>query len=148
MRRIVLGDFGVGSNKYLHGLGETQKSFLPDPYIAGCRIYRTGDYGRLNSRGLLAIEGRISGYTQIKLRGFRIELAEIEHVLVKEGKLVDAVVTLREDSFPTAHVVFGQEREATSCERINKLRARLPLYLPSYMCPSIIVSINEFSLQG
>jgi hybrid polyketide synthase/nonribosomal peptide synthetase ACE1 len=145
---IVLGGAGVDANEYLHSPEQTAKAFLPDPFAVGRRMYRTGDYGRLDSRGFLAIEGRIAGDTQVKLRGFRIELTEIERVMAKEGALVQAVVTLREDSFLAAHVVFERGKQAYSSEFIDKLRARLPFCLPLYMCPSIIVSLNEMPLTA
>ncbi|RDL30421.1 uncharacterized protein BP5553_10299 [Venustampulla echinocandica] len=145
---IMLGGAGVDANEYLHSPEQTAKAFLPDPFTVGRRMYRTGDYGRLDSRGLLTIDGRITGDTQVKLRGFRIELTEIERVMVKEGALVQTVVTLREDSFLAAHVVFEKEKQAYSCELIGKLRSRLRLCLPPYMCPSIIVSLNEMPLTA
>lgn len=138
----------MDENEYLHDPEQTRKKFLPDQLAAGGRMYCTGDYGRLSSRGLLTIEGRISGDTQVKLRGFRIELTEIERVMVKEGGLVHAVVTLRDDSFLASHVVFQPEKQNYSSDLISKLRARLPLCLPPYMCPSIIVPLREMPLTA
>lgn len=144
----MLGAAGMDANKYLHNPEQTAKAFLPDPFAVGSGIYRTGDYGRLDSRGLLAVEGRVTGDTQVKLRGFHIELTEFERVILKEEALVQAVVTLREDSFLAAHVVFEQGTQAYSCKLIGKLRPRLPLCFPPYMCPSVIVSLNEMPLTA
>lgn len=156
---IMLGGAGVDNNEYLNRPDLTAAQFLTDPFAVKIaenpengkgRMYRTGDYGRLNARGYLAVEGRIAGDTQIKLRGFRIELAEIERVIVNEaGGALAAVVTLRgegdEDGFLAAHVVFEKKDEQTS-KMIDKLRARLPLCLPQYMCPNVIVPLNEMPL--
>jgi non-ribosomal peptide synthetase component F len=46
-------------------------------------MYRTGDYGRLDAHGRLIVEGRIAGDAQVKIRGLRVELGEIEGVILK-----------------------------------------------------------------
>jgi hybrid polyketide synthase/nonribosomal peptide synthetase ACE1 len=145
---IMLGGAGVDANEYLHSPEQTAKTYLPDPFQPGHRMYRTGDYGRLDSRGYLTIEGRIASDTQVKLRGFRIELTEIERVMAREGPLVQAVVTLREDNFLAAYVIFEPEKQAHSSELIDKLRACLPLHLPPYMCPSFIIALKEMPLTA
>ncbi|KAK0383741.1 hypothetical protein NLU13_9652 [Sarocladium strictum] len=159
---IVLGGAGVGRNEYLGRPDLTAEAFKPDPFVAqlelegdgGARMYRTGDYGRLDGNGLLAIEGRIAGDTQVKLRGFRIELAEIERVMIQEGagSLTHAVVTLqshgdRED-FLAAHVVLDGRSRLEGTKVIDSLRARLPLCIPQYMCPSVVVVLDDVPLTA
>ena len=161
---IFLGGAGVGDNEYLGRADLTATSFLPNPFpvpyksTKGERMYRTGDYGRLDKSGLLTVEGRIAGDTQVKLRGFRIELGEIERVMLREaqGQLSHVVVTLRggdagQDGFLAAHVVFdgrvtGDELDRSSA--LDKLRARLPLCLPQYMCPAVIVQLDNVPLTA
>lgn len=157
---IVLGGAGVGRNKYLNRPDLTEQAFQLNVFAKNqdknneSRMYRTGDYGRLSMDGLLAIEGRISGDTQVKLRGFRIELAEIERVMIKEagGLLTHAVVTLRGDNdqeaFLAAHVVLESKSKPQSAEVIRNLRARLPLRIPQYMCPAIIVALDDVPLTA
>lgn len=161
---ILLGGAGVGKNEYLNRPDLTAQAFLSSPFsVPGdggkpARLYRTGDYGRLDKSGFLAIEGRIAGDTQVKLRGFRIELAEIERVMLRESdaKLAQVVVTARgvddgqEDGFLAAHVVFdNQDIDATETAKIlDKLRSRLPLSLPQYMCPAVIVPLAEVPLTS
>lgn len=158
---IILGGAGVGGNEYLHQQEMTAKQFPEDVFSTRRdngwgRMYRTGDYGRLDNRGYLTIQGRIAGDTQVKLRGFRIELAEIERVMIKEagGTISDAVVTLRgegdQEGFLAAHVVFEQkiEGEQHMTETVDKLRARLPLCLPQYMCPAVIVPLEKLPLTS
>ncbi len=79
--------------EYLNRPELTAKQFPSDPFapqdkkISGGwgRMYRTGDYGRLDARGLLTIEGRVAGDAQVKVRGFRVELGEIEDTIIRES---------------------------------------------------------------
>lgn len=162
---IVIGGAGVGLNEYLNRPEATAKQFITDPFAphdkkssGWGRMYLTGDYGRLNPRGLLAIEGRVAGDAQVKVRGFRIELAEIEGAIVKEaeGALALAVVTLRageedHDDILAAHVVIRDEHEnsqAQAAKIIEQLRTRLNSVLPQYMVPAIIVPVSELPLTA
>lgn len=156
---ILLGGAGVDGNQYLNRPDLTATHFLADTFSATPneergRVYRTGDYGRLDARGYLTIEARITGDTQVKLRGFRIELTEIERVIISEadGDVAQAVVTLRGDnedeSFLAAHVVRNKKQpsQESSVQMIDRLRTRLPLHLPQYMCPAIIVPLDGLPL--
>ncbi|EKV18449.1 Equisetin synthetase, putative [Penicillium digitatum Pd1] len=162
---IVIGGAGVGLNEYLNRPEATAKQFIADPFAPHdkhCsgwgRMYLTGDYGRLDARGLLAVEGRVAGDAQVKVRGFRIELAEIEAVIIKEagGALALAVVTLRtgeedHDDILSAHVVIQnshENSEAQVAKIIGQLRTRLNSSLPQYMVPAIIVPVSEVPLTA
>ncbi len=121
-------------------------------------MYRTGDYGRLDARGLLTIEGRVAGDAQVKVRGFRVELGEIEDTIIREssGALSQVVVTLRpgendHDDYLTAHVVMENRKdnnEARANELIDRPRTRLSLALPQYMIPAVILPIHEIPLTA
>lgn len=152
---IVVGGSGVGSNEYWRRPDLTALAFLPDKFAVnqddGPRMYRTGDLGHLDEDGRLTIRGRIAGDTQAKLRGFRIELAEIEGVIIKEagGRITNAVVTLRDSDEQhtslVAHVTIDDAKNTQPEDTeavLSKLRARLPLCLPLYMCPSMIVPLD------
>ncbi|KAF4339693.1 polyketide synthase [Fusarium beomiforme] len=161
---IVIGGLGVGQNEYLNRPDATAKQFHVDPFApkdkratGWGRMYYTGDYGRLDSRGYIAIEGRVAGDAQVKVRGFRIELAEIEATIMREAdsKLSQAVVTLRtgegdHDGILVAHLVFENTNmgEAQIVKAINQLRTRLSNSLPNYMVPAIIIPVTEVPLTA
>ncbi len=136
---------GVGVARGYCGLpGETRARFLPDPFAFGrepeARIYRTGDLGRLNAQGNIEFCGRADA--QVKLRGFRIELSEIEAVMLGAEGVKAAACAVREDTpgFPqlVGYVVprNGKVDEET-------LRAHLRGQLPSYMVPALIETIQD-----
>jgi amino acid adenylation domain-containing protein len=83
---------------YLNHPGLTAASFCPDPFgdEPGARLYRTGDRGRALPDGNVEFLARLD--RQVKLRGFRIELAEIEHTLKQHPAVQEAAVLIREDT--------------------------------------------------
>ncbi|KAF5987967.1 putative polyketide synthase [Fusarium bulbicola] len=138
---IVLGGPFIVSG-YLNMPDSTKDKFLPDTFLGtGGRVYRSGDRGRLCHDGLLFCDGRLEGSNMIKLRGFRVELDEVEKTIISHsaGALSHAVVTLRgteEGRYLAAHVVFAPEFPEHNREGIMKaLRQALPL--PPYMRPSV-----------
>ncbi|KAF7183977.1 hypothetical protein CNMCM7691_004467 [Aspergillus felis] len=110
------------------------------------RGYRTGDRGRMRPDGILEFEGRIGGDTEIKLRGLRMDLNDIECALLEaaQGRLTTAIVTVRGDAdaqYLLAHVVFHrkQQQQLSSEEQrafVDALTPRLPL--PQYMWPAAV----------
>lgn len=158
---IVIRGAGVGQNEYLNRPDLTTKQFLTDPFVSHHkkangwgRVYYTGDYGRLNVHGQLTVEGRVAGDAQVKVRGFRIELAEVEGAIIREaaGAVTHAVVTLRNDQgdgFLAAHVVINNNKdksEAPTAGIVDQLRTRLSLALPQYMTPAVIVPVDTMPL--
>ena len=140
---LIAGD-GVASG--YHGRPEvTADRFLSDRFApnGGGRLYRTGDLGKWGADGVLYHLGRIDN--QVKVRGFRIEVGEIEAILRQHPSVAQAVVVARElspgDSRLVAYVVYTGE-EAT----VSELRSHLRLYLPDYMVPALIVAIDEVPL--
>ncbi|MFE0646737.1 amino acid adenylation domain-containing protein [Streptomyces sp. NPDC058877] len=122
--------------------GLTAERFVADLAGAaatpGGRMYRTGDRCRLRPDGSLVYLGRADG--QIKLRGHRIELPEIEAALTRVPGVAEAAVILGEDAGGTACLIaYHRGGEATT------LRAALSDALPSYMVPSAFVAVDRFA---
>lgn len=92
---IYIGGLGLGRG-YVGRPGFTAERFIPSPFAAGERLYRTGDLGRWCDDGQIKFDGRAD--RQIKLNGYRIELAEIEAVLNRHPDVSRAVVAVDEKS--------------------------------------------------
>lgn len=128
---------------YLNRPDVTAEKFIPNAFSrqGGRRLYRTGDVGRRLPHGEIEFAGRTDH--QVKVRGFRIELAEIEAVLSRYDGINDAVVTVREDEqldkYLVGYIVSAHEPPPSSSE----LRAHLKATLPDYMIPSAFVVLNE-----
>ncbi|WP_037822724.1 AMP-binding enzyme, partial [Streptomyces sp. NRRL S-146] len=110
----------------------TAAAFLPDPWgRPGARMYATGDRARRNTGGELEFLGR--GDDQVKLRGFRIDLGEIEAALNAHPDVRDAAALLREDTPGRPQLVGYIAVDGTGP---SDLHAHLAQRLPGYMVPS------------
>ncbi|SMC85680.1 non-ribosomal peptide synthetase [Lentzea albidocapillata] len=115
---------------YLNRPGLTAGRFVADPFgRAGTRMYRTGDLARWRPDGSVEYLGRTDH--QVKIRGLRVELGEIEAVLG------DAVVVVRDERI-VAYVTTPD---------VDALRKAAEAALPDYMVPSAIVRLDEFPLS-
>ncbi|MET0399654.1 MAG: amino acid adenylation domain-containing protein [Longimicrobiaceae bacterium] len=137
----IPGELHLGGAQLARGyLGRpelTAGAFVPDPFAAGAgeRLYRTGDRVRLLPAGTLEFLGRMD--EQVKVRGFRIEPAEVEAALRGHPGVRDAVVAARGDRLVGYHVPSGAE-PADAAE----LRAFLGRTLPEHMVPSTFVALE------
>jgi amino acid adenylation domain-containing protein len=122
----------------------TAERFVDDPFVAGERMYLTGDLARWRGDGTLECLGRTDN--QVKLRGYRIELGEIETVLAEEPGVERCVCVVREDTPGdqrlTAYWIKGESGEPTT----EALRARGNAALPAYMVPSAFVELDALPL--
>ncbi|MBV9788832.1 MAG: amino acid adenylation domain-containing protein, partial [Chloroflexi bacterium] len=89
---LYIGGDGLARG-YLNQPALTAERFVPSPFRAGARLYRSGDWVRWRADGTLEFLGRIDG--QIKLRGFRVELGEVEAVLRQHPEVQDAAAAVR-----------------------------------------------------
>lgn len=97
---IVLAGIGVGRG-YLFDDERTLAAFADDPFVPARRIYRTGDLGLIDFDGRLCFAGRRDG--QVKIRGHRLEIGEIEAALDRVPGVQEAVVLAQRDAHPGAH---------------------------------------------
>ncbi|WP_342379995.1 amino acid adenylation domain-containing protein [Myxococcus stipitatus] len=121
----------------------TAERFVPDPFGApGSRLYRSGDRARWLPDGNLEFLGRAD--TQVKLRGFRVELAEIESVLGKAPSIESAVVLLRQDPGTPARLVAYVV--GTGGQDVSALRDFVRARLPDYMVPALFLRMEALPL--
>jgi amino acid adenylation domain-containing protein len=115
--------------------------FLPDPKGGDERLYRTGDLGVMRDDGCLVHMGRKD--FQVKLRGYRIEVGEIEAALLNLNNVKEAVVILREDK-PRDKLLVAYIVPATQpAPTITTVRHALAEILPDYMVPSAFVLMDS-----
>lgn len=146
---------GVTGELYIAGAGVargyrgraalTAERFVPDPSHPGGRLYRTGDLVRWTHEGELEFAGRIDH--QVKLRGYRIELAEIEAVLLEFPGVAQAVVLLREDEPGQQRLVAYVCWQSGSEGPVATLLAWLEERLPAYMLPATAVVLETLPLN-
>jgi amino acid adenylation domain-containing protein len=139
---IVIAGAGLARG-YFGAPGPTAQRFVPDPFGFGVRVYRTGDFGRWLPDGLLEYLGRGDG--QVKIRGHRIELAEIEHRLRSLQGVRDAAVVARTGSDGQtelcAYIVAAPNRDP------EQWRTELRETLPAAMVPSRFVMLDRLPLN-
>ncbi|MGG4107578.1 amino acid adenylation domain-containing protein [Paenibacillus lautus] len=123
----------------------TEQSFVPNPFAAGEKLYRTGDRARWLPDGNIEYLGRFDH--QVKLRGLRIECGEIEHALLLQAEVRDAVVTAVTDhAGEPALCAYLVTAEGEAPEEAS-LRATLKELLPEYMIPSYFIAMEAFPLS-
>ncbi|MBM3807743.1 MAG: amino acid adenylation domain-containing protein [Acidimicrobiia bacterium] len=147
---LYIGGEGVARG-YFNRADLTAAAFVPDPFAerggrgrAGDRLYRTGDRARYRADGQLEYLGRIDG--QIKLRGYRIELPEIEHVLLQQPGVREAAVLLRNDDPANPRLVAYLRAEESALLSISRLREDLRRTLPEYMVPAAFIRVDTMPL--
>ncbi|MEZ0073107.1 amino acid adenylation domain-containing protein [Planotetraspora sp. GP83] len=130
---LVIGGTGLADG-YLGRPALTAERFVPDPYgPPGTRLYRTGDRARRRADGTVEFLGRTDN--QIKLRGHRIELGEVEAVLEAHPAVRQAVVAVRDETLVA--FVVGE---------IGGLREHAARELPGFMVPQSFVELEALPL--
>ncbi|MGN9844407.1 amino acid adenylation domain-containing protein [Nonomuraea sp. H19] len=138
---IYVGGAGVAL-EYLGRPGLTAQRFLPDPFGGG-RMYRSGDRGRLRPDGRLEHLGRLD--TQVKVRGFRVELDEIRRVLLEDASVAAAAVLPRAGDLEGARIdayVVLADGDTTA------VRRRVARVLPEHMLPATITALPALPLTA
>ncbi|WP_280506171.1 amino acid adenylation domain-containing protein [Nocardia farcinica] len=144
--------FGVTGEIYLAGVqvargyhgrpGLTASRFVADPLGAGTRMYRTGDLGAWGSDGTLRFLGRADD--QVQVRGFRVELGEVEAAVLAAPGVRNAAVLARADVGGTRQLVAY----VTGTDDHAAVRAAVAESLPHYMVPSLVVTVESLPLTA
>ncbi len=147
---LYVGGAGVARG-YLNLPELSSEKFIPNPFDTSrfsSRLYRTGDSARFHREmdGSLSIEflGRID--RQVKLRGHRIEVGEIEAALNQQPDVQTSLVALLEDEYGQARLVAYTvpKQPSTKDDELSiKLRSALKALLPDYMIPSAFVLLEN-----
>jgi amino acid adenylation domain-containing protein len=142
---IWIGGDGLGRGYW--GRAElTAERFVPDGLSGemGGRLYRTGDEGRYRADGTIEYLGRVD--RQVKLRGQRVELEEIEGVLREQSGIADAAVVVREESSGDQRLVAYVAPRKECAINTDEVRSYLRQRLPEYMVPGVLVEVQELPL--
>lgn len=146
----VPGELHIGGEAlargYLKRPALTAEKFIPDPFSTkpNKRLYKTGDLARYLPDGRLEFLGRIDH--QVKIRGLRVELGEIETTLAQHPTVQEVVVVAQEDVSQNkqlvAYIAFHHGQQTTEKE----LRDFLKKHVPGYMIPSIFIFLDALPL--
>jgi len=149
---ICLAGDGVGKG-YINDDALTAEKYVPNPFSQepGARLYRTGDLGRLLPDLNIEFIGRLDH--QVKVRGFRIDLGDIETTLRLHDSVREAVVVDREyasgDRRLVAYLVLDHDRQGGGNREklIDELKLFLKRKLPEYMFPSAFLVLDQLPLN-
>jgi amino acid adenylation domain-containing protein len=141
---LYIGGAGVGRG-YLGRARATAERFVPDPFGSpGARLYRTGDRARWLADGTIDFLGRTD--FQVKLRGMRVELGEIDAALAEHDAVRDVVVLAREDRPGNQRLVAYYRSRTGADVDVERLRAHLAERLPAHMIPAAYVRLATLPL--
>lgn len=153
LRPVPVGEQGelhVGgiqvARGYLNRPDLTAERFIPDPFRSdpNARLYKTGDLASFLPDGTILYHGRMDH--QVKIRGNRVELGEIEAVMIKHPEVREAVVTAYDfapgDKRLTAYIVPDHKTDF----QVNSVRDFLASRLPEYMIPASFLLIDSIPL--
>ncbi|MFH8766315.1 amino acid adenylation domain-containing protein [Streptomyces althioticus] len=147
--RGVVGEVYLGgaslARGYLNRPDQTKERFLPDPFVPGAQVYRTGDLARWGDDGQAHYAGRADD--QVKLRGFRIEPAEIEAALMALPGTREAAVLVDRDTAGQPRLVAAVGRDSASSHPVQDWRTALARRLPDYMIPTVVVELDSLPLN-
>ncbi|MFJ8011036.1 amino acid adenylation domain-containing protein [Streptomyces sp. NPDC096339] len=149
LRPVPVGVFGelyIGGDGVARGYhgrpGLTADRFVPDPYGEGERLYRTGDLVRRLADGTLEYRGRADG--QVKVRGHRMELGEIESALARHPRVLAAAVAVHGtgvDAVLAGYVTWRDEEGD-----VREIGDFLRQDLPEYMVPAVLTALERLPL--
>jgi len=124
----------------------TESKFLTDPNSVDERIYLTGDLGRILPDGSFIHLGRKD--FMVKIRGYRVEIGEIERNLLGHPAIKEAAVIARVDEIGEKHLVAYLVSKGQLAPSVSELRTFLKEKLPDYMIPSVFVNLDVLPLNA
>ena len=142
---LFVGGCGVARG-YAGRPAQTAERFVPDPFSGepGARLYRTGDLVRYLNDGNVEFSGRAD--SQVKLRGLRVELGEVEAALSGHAAVCECAVVAREDAEGDKRLVAYVVNAPTESLAADELRGFLRSKLPEYMVPARYVYLAALPL--
>jgi hypothetical protein len=124
----------------------TAAAFFPDLQDSALRLFRTGDIGRINDDGSLIHLGRKDD--QVKVRGFRIEVAEVEDALLRLPLVSHAAVVARADQSGEQRLVAYLVARARPAPTVSAIRREICKTLPPYMIPAAFAFLDALPLTA
>lgn len=132
--------FGEGLTRgYVNDEKLTAEKYINDPFRPGERMYRTGDLVRMRQDGNIEFLGRVD--EQVKIKGHRVELKEIEKTFYGIPPVKQALVMLTRQGILCAYITLHEDIET------DMLKQLLSIDLPFYMIPQFIVKLDQFPLN-
>lgn len=144
---MYIGGLGL-SHGYLNREELSSLKFVSHPFLSvnGARLYRSGDLGRYLDNGELCYVGRID--SQVQIRGFRVELGEIENAVLSIDFIRDAVVYIENVSQNgDSKIVVAYQTKNDTAVTHRDLRLSLKNKLPEYMLPDLSICVEEFPMN-
>lgn len=139
---IVIAGEGV-SLGYINDPDETAKRFILHNSLEESKIYKSGDFAIKNKEGALVLRGRKDN--QVKFRGYRIELEELESLFLKATGVQECMACpLRYKNTETMYMCFTHSGELEK-EKIKEFAA---MYMPYYITPLSLIEIKEFPINN
>lgn len=144
----VCGDLLIGgidiARGYLNYPELTEEKFIKDIFknTVNGKLYRTGDIAKYTKDGNIEFSGRADH--QVKLRGYRIELEEIEYKILQNKEIREAAVLVREDKPGIQRLAAYLIQNNSEAVLNNELKEFLRKSLPEYMIPSVFVKLDQF----
>lgn len=133
------------SKGYINDELLTEEKFISNPFIPNSLMYKTGDIGRVLESGIVEYIGRTD--EQIKLRGFRIEIGEIENKIKQNSQITNAVVILKKDRQKNSEYLCAYITGKELVD-IQKLKERLLEQIPRYMIPSYFIQLDSIPVTN
>lgn len=139
---IFIGGVGIARG-YCNALDQTQLKFIKNPWGSG-NLYRTGDIAKWRTDGNIEFLGRVDN--QIKLRGVRIELSEVESTLLTHENIQNAIVIAQRSTHGYLELIGYLVKKTNQPIYEDKLFAYLKNSLPCYMIPNKFITVDHIPL--